>query len=141
MSRKTKRKTGGLYRLDLSHASDGISKNLVPKIIYNEYEVGAFTIDNERKKILLPVAHMNTILAMDFNGRGYYDIRQNCRKSKYYSVESIAFANDLFYWTDVDQIFKKEYYDFDKKYYIECFHGTLNSFQIVRALNKFDLSK
>jgi len=67
----------------------------------------------------LLVAHHrnNTVVALPFYGRDYFDQRPNIQKPIFNHVVSLAMANGLFYWTNGANVLTEGYHREQKKYF------------------------
>lgn len=58
----------GLFRLDLGDISNGVKHEVVPFSMLTGSDLGAFSIDYIRFKILVPIQENNTVISMDLDG-------------------------------------------------------------------------
>ncbi|XP_031638812.1 proto-oncogene tyrosine-protein kinase ROS-like [Contarinia nasturtii] len=115
---------GGLYRFDLSDVSNGVKHEIEPTRIFNQHDIGVFTIDYTNYKILAPIEELNTVISisMDSNSDKYIDIRNNTQTPMFHSIKSFALANDdLFYWSNGSHILTEEYHELSDRYYTSIY--------------------
>lgn len=107
----------GLFRLDLGEISNGIKHEDKPLQMIKGHNLGAFTVDHTRFRLLVPFQDDNTVMSVSLDGKEQEDIRKNTQSPKFHLVKSLAIANGLFYWTNVKEVLTEEYHNFHNSYY------------------------
>lgn len=127
----------GIFRLDLSDISNGVKHEINPTNIFNQYRVGVFNIDYVHYKLIVPIEPLNTVMAMDLNGDKLIEIRNknNTQTLMFEQVQSLAMANNKFYWTNGEAILMEEYHEKSQFYYNSKFSNfaSLNHFSYICA--------
>lgn len=59
---------GGLYRLDLANISNGIKHEVIPDIILEDPNLGAFVVDHTNFCVLVPSHVKNTVFSVSLDG-------------------------------------------------------------------------
>lgn len=62
----------GINRLDLANISNGIKHDVNPKLLLQEDNLGAFTVDYAKYRLIVSNEGKNTIYSVSFDG--YFDI-------------------------------------------------------------------
>lgn len=123
---------GGLYRLDLSDISNILKHELKPTLMIKGKNLGAFTVDHTRFRLLVPLQTENTIMSVSLNGRDMEDIRKNTQSSLLHEVKSLAQSPaGLFYWTNGRQILAEEYYAKFHSYYHNEYSPPLDNVTLI----------
>ncbi|XP_025828950.1 proto-oncogene tyrosine-protein kinase ROS isoform X3 [Agrilus planipennis] len=99
----------GLYRLDLADISNGLKHEHQPLKILSILDLGAFTIDCINYRLLVASQRDNTVMSVSLNGKEIEKMSKNIIKAKMQKVLSIATVNQLFYWTNGDELFYEAY--------------------------------
>lgn len=58
----------GLYRLDLANISNGIKHDVNPKLLRQEANLGAFTVDYAKYRLIVSSEGKNTVNSVSFDG-------------------------------------------------------------------------
>lgn len=58
----------GLYRLDLANISNGIKHDVNPKLLLQEKNLGAFTVDYAKYRLIVASEGKNTVNSVSFDG-------------------------------------------------------------------------
>lgn len=100
----------GLYRLDLANISNGIKHDVIPKLLLQERNLGAFTVDYAKYRLIVSSQGRNTVNSVSFDGSEVINLRPNINKSRFEKVLSLAIANDKFYWADGAMVYYEDYH-------------------------------
>ncbi|XP_065076468.1 proto-oncogene tyrosine-protein kinase ROS isoform X3 [Ochlerotatus camptorhynchus] len=117
----------GLFRLDLGDISNGVKHEINPLQLNNVHNLGAFTIDHVRFRVLVPDQKNNTVLSISLDGKITENIRQNTQQPRFGKVKSIALANGLFYWTNGKEVLVEDYHKKHESYYHNAFPMDVNN--------------
>lgn len=100
----------GLFRLDLGDISNGVKHDVQPLPMIKGENLGAFTVDHTRFRLLIPLQNNNTVISVSLDGKEQEDIRKNTQSPLLHLVKSFAVANGLFYWTNGKEVLSEEYH-------------------------------
>ncbi|XP_063703914.1 proto-oncogene tyrosine-protein kinase ROS isoform X2 [Culicoides brevitarsis] len=121
----------GLYRLDLAEISNGVRHEGGPGRVISWQDLGAFTIEHSKFRLLVPYQDRNTVFSVSLDGKDTENIRNNTRSAKFESVKSISYANSLFIWTNGREIIREEYHREENVYYHNAVTTDLSNDTIV----------
>lgn len=107
----------GLFRLGLAEISNGIRHENKPKHMIHGQNLGAFTVDHARFRLLVPLQKNNTVIAVSLDDKEPENIRKRTQTPRFNSVKSLSYANDLFYWTNGEEVLTEEYHAIQDIYY------------------------
>lgn len=115
-----------IFRLDLADISNGVKHEIIPITILKSPSIGPFTIDYISFKLLVPMLNESRIISIDLIGKNMKNVRsnRNTESIQLEQITSIAFANELLYWTDGTRLWKEEFHTKNKKYYKNSFAGS-----------------
>ncbi|XP_043520805.1 proto-oncogene tyrosine-protein kinase ROS isoform X2 [Frieseomelitta varia] len=126
---------GGLYRLDLADISNGVKHEVQPYLILEDVNLGAFTVDHTNFRLLVPHHIQNTVISVSLDGREVIDLRANTQQPKFKNVVSLAMVNDLFYWTNGEEVLIEGYHLGQNRYFHNAYPDRSNgSFVSVNVL-------
>lgn len=66
-----------------------------------------------------------------FSSREVIDFRTNTQSAMFYSVQSLSFANGLFYWINGKDVLNEEYYKGQDSYFHNIYPDLIGSFNTV----------
>lgn len=121
----------GLYRLDLAEISNGVRHEGGPGRVISWEDLGAFTIEHSKFRLLVPYQDRNTVFSVSLDGKDTENIRSNTRSAKFQTVKSISYANSLFIWTNGREIIREEYHREENVYYHNAVTTDLSNDTIV----------
>lgn len=121
----------GLYRLDLAEISNGVRHEGGPGRVISWEDLGAFTIEHSKFRLLVPYQDRNTVFSVSLDGKDTENIRSNTRSAKFQMVKSISYANSLFIWTNGREIIREEYHREENVYYHNAVTTDLSNDTIV----------
>ncbi|XP_072155472.1 proto-oncogene tyrosine-protein kinase ROS isoform X1 [Bemisia tabaci] len=124
----------GVFRLDLADIGMNPSETFEPTKIYENPNLGVFIVDYTNFQLIAPVHNDNTVISISFDGKGVSDLRKNTQRPQFQDVKSLAMANDLFYWTNGENILTEEYHPGLKSFFHNGFQEFLKNFPLVAIM-------